>query len=55
MPEPRPVPDPIGTAVEVAEEAAAVVANDRDVVMFERAWTGWSATPTSTGPRWPVR
>ncbi|MEW1720923.1 DUF6493 family protein [Streptomyces sp. NPDC093109] len=40
VPEPRPVPDPIGTAVEVAEEFAAVIANDRDVVAFERVLDG---------------
>ncbi|GAA2348280.1 DUF6493 family protein [Streptomyces violaceusniger] len=40
VPEPRPVPVPIETAAEVAEEVAAVVANDRDVVMFERALDG---------------
>ncbi|MFD7502268.1 hypothetical protein [Streptomyces sp. NPDC059850] len=40
VPEPRPVPDPIGTAVEVAEELAAVVANDKDVVVFERVLDG---------------
>lgn len=37
---PRPVPGPIGTAVEVAQELAAVVANDWDVVPFERALDG---------------
>ncbi|WP_416960362.1 DUF6493 family protein [Streptomyces sp. Agncl-13] len=37
---PRPVPGPIGTAVEVAQEVAAVVANDWDVVPFERALDG---------------
>ncbi|MBV1938993.1 hypothetical protein KUF83_20900 [Streptomyces sp. BV286] len=40
VPEPRPVPGPIGTAVEVAEELAAVVANDKDVVTFERVLDG---------------
>ncbi|MER6441582.1 DUF6493 family protein [Streptomyces sp. NPDC001185] len=40
VPEPRPVPDPIGTAAEVAEELAAVVANDKDVVAFERVLDG---------------
>lgn len=40
VPEPRPVPGPIATAAEVAQELAAVVANDRDVVAFERALDG---------------
>ncbi|WP_328491540.1 DUF6493 family protein [Streptomyces sp. NBC_00414] len=40
VPEPRPVPGPIETVVEVAEELAAVVANDKDVVAFERALDG---------------
>ncbi|WP_326719533.1 DUF6493 family protein [Streptomyces sp. NBC_00243] len=40
VPEPRPVPGPIATAAEVAQEVAAVVANDRDVVAFERALDG---------------
>uniref|UniRef100_A0AAU1ZWA2 DUF6493 family protein n=1 Tax=Streptomyces sp. NBC_00093 TaxID=2975649 RepID=A0AAU1ZWA2_9ACTN len=40
VPEPRPVPGPIGTAVEVAEELAAVVADDKDVVTFERVLDG---------------
>ncbi|WP_371600172.1 DUF6493 family protein [Streptomyces sp. NBC_00564] len=40
VPEPRPVPGPISTAAEVAQEVAAVVANDRDVVAFERALDG---------------
>ncbi|MEU9339900.1 DUF6493 family protein [Streptomyces sp. NPDC048278] len=40
VPEPRPVPGPIETAAEVAEELAAVVANDKDVVMFERVLDG---------------
>lgn len=40
VPEPRPVPGPIATAVEVAQEVAAVVANDQDVVAFERALDG---------------
>lgn len=40
VPEPRPVPGPISTAAEVAQELAAVVANDRDVVAFERALDG---------------
>ncbi|MFI5679105.1 DUF6493 family protein [Streptomyces cellulosae] len=38
--EPRPVPCPIETAVEVAQELAAVVANDKDVVTFERVLDG---------------
>ncbi|WP_329529763.1 DUF6493 family protein (plasmid) [Streptomyces sp. NBC_01450] len=38
--EPRPVPAPIETGVEVAEELAAVVANDKDVVTFERVLNG---------------
>ncbi|MBK3577102.1 hypothetical protein JHN63_25525 [Streptomyces sp. MBT65] len=37
---PRPVPGPIATAVEVAQEVAAVVADDWDVVPFERALDG---------------
>ncbi|MFJ5305129.1 DUF6493 family protein [Streptomyces sp. NPDC088350] len=40
VPEPRPVPGPIGTPAEVAEELAAVVANDRDVATFERVLDG---------------
>ncbi|MFD3377835.1 MULTISPECIES: DUF6493 family protein [unclassified Streptomyces] len=40
VPEPRPVPGPIATATEVAQEVAAVVANDQDVVAFERALDG---------------
>ncbi|WP_405905708.1 DUF6493 family protein [Streptomyces sp. NBC_00828] len=40
VPEPRPVPGPIATAAEVAQEVAAVVANDGDVVAFERALDG---------------
>jgi hypothetical protein len=40
VPEPRPVPGPIATAAEVAQEVAAVVANDQDVVAFERALDG---------------
>ncbi|WP_151481152.1 DUF6493 family protein [Streptomyces albicerus] len=40
VPEPRPVPGPIATAIEVAHEVAAVVANDQDVVAFERALDG---------------
>ncbi|MDQ0948288.1 hypothetical protein QFZ24_002211 [Streptomyces phaeochromogenes] len=40
VPEPRPVPGPIATAVEVAQDVAAVVANDQDVVAFERALDG---------------
>ncbi|MFD3930878.1 DUF6493 family protein [Streptomyces sp. NPDC058614] len=40
VPEPRPVPGPIATAAEVAQEVAAIVANDRDVVAFERALDG---------------
>ncbi|MFJ9708788.1 DUF6493 family protein [Streptomyces sp. NPDC101234] len=40
VPEPRPVPDPIETVFEVAEELAAVVANDQDVVTFERVLDG---------------
>ncbi|MEU5344044.1 DUF6493 family protein [Streptomyces sp. NPDC020766] len=40
VPEPRPVPGPIATAAEVVQEVAAVVANDRDVVAFERALDG---------------
>ncbi|WP_328493367.1 DUF6493 family protein [Streptomyces sp. NBC_00414] len=40
VPEPRPVPDSVGTAVEVAQELAAVVANDKDVVTFERVLDG---------------
>ncbi|WP_329544502.1 DUF6493 family protein [Streptomyces sp. NBC_01356] len=40
VPGPRPVPGPIATAAEVAQEVAAVVANDRDVVAFERALDG---------------
>ncbi|MFD9431971.1 DUF6493 family protein [Streptomyces sp. NPDC060002] len=39
-PEPRPVQGPIETAVEVAEELAAVVADDKDVVTFERVLDG---------------
>ncbi|MFD5751804.1 DUF6493 family protein [Streptomyces sp. NPDC127033] len=40
VPEPRPVPGPAGTAAEVAEEVAAVVADAKDVVAFERALDG---------------
>ncbi|MGW1713823.1 hypothetical protein [Streptomyces sp. NPDC002156] len=40
VPEPRLVPGPIGTAVEVAEELAAAVANPKDVVTFERVLDG---------------
>ena len=40
VPEPRPVPGPLATAAEVAQEVAAVVANDQDVVAFERALDG---------------
>ncbi|MEV2194735.1 DUF6493 family protein [Streptomyces phaeochromogenes] len=40
VPEPRPVPGPIATAAEVAQEVAAVVANEQDVVAFERALDG---------------
>ncbi|WP_326758480.1 DUF6493 family protein [Streptomyces phaeochromogenes] len=40
VPEPHPVPGPIATAAEVAQEVAAVVANDQDVVAFERALDG---------------
>lgn len=37
---PRPVPGPLTTVAEVAEEVAAVVAGDQDVVAFERALDG---------------
>ncbi|GAB3456844.1 DUF6493 family protein [Streptomonospora sediminis] len=40
VPAPRPVPGPIATAAEAAQEVAAVLANDRDVVAFERALDG---------------
>ncbi|MFD1499601.1 hypothetical protein, partial [Streptosporangium lutulentum] len=40
VPEPRPVPGPLATVAEVAEEVAAVVAGDQDVVAFERALDG---------------
>jgi hypothetical protein len=40
VPEPRAVPGPLETVAEVAEEVAAVVAGDRDVVVFERALDG---------------
>jgi Family of unknown function (DUF6493) len=40
VPEPRPVPGPAATAAEVAQEVAAVVAGDQDVVAFERALDG---------------
>ncbi|MEO6086794.1 MAG: DUF6493 family protein, partial [Umezawaea sp.] len=40
VPEPRPVPGPIATVAEVAEEVAAVLAGDQDVVAFERALDG---------------
>lgn len=40
VPETRPVPGPIETAFEVAEELAAVVANGKDVVAFERVLDG---------------
>ncbi len=40
VPVPRSVPGPIGTAEEVAEEVAAVLAGDQDVVAFERALDG---------------
>ncbi|MEO6088367.1 MAG: DUF6493 family protein [Umezawaea sp.] len=38
--EPRPVPGPLATVAEVAEEVAAVLAGDDDVVVFERALDG---------------
>jgi hypothetical protein len=37
---PRPVPGPIATAAEVAEEVGAVLAGDQSVVAFERALDG---------------
>jgi hypothetical protein len=37
---PYPVPGPLRTAAEAAEQVAAVVADDRDVVAFERALDG---------------
>ncbi|MER5197327.1 DUF7824 domain-containing protein [Streptomyces sp. NPDC002755] len=40
VPESSPVPGPAATAAEVAQEVAAVVADDRDVVAFERALDG---------------
>ncbi|MFS8201189.1 DUF6493 family protein [Streptomyces sp. CWNU-52B] len=40
VPEPSPVPDPLASPAEVAEEVAAVVADDQDVVAFERALDG---------------
>lgn len=40
VPEPRPVPGPLATVAEVAEEVAAVLAGDGDVVVFERALDG---------------
>jgi Trp operon repressor len=40
LPEPRPVPGPAATAVEVAQEVAAVIAGDQDVAAFERALDG---------------
>jgi hypothetical protein len=40
VPVPRPVPGPIATAAEVAQEVARVVADDWDVVAFERALDG---------------
>ncbi|MEV6859454.1 DUF6493 family protein [Streptosporangium subroseum] len=40
VPEPRPVPGPLATVAEVAEEVAAVIAGDQDVVAFERALDG---------------
>jgi hypothetical protein len=40
VPEPRPVPSPLATVAEVAEEIAAVLAGDEDVVVFERALDG---------------
>ncbi|MCW2935547.1 MAG: hypothetical protein JWM19_6509 [Actinomycetia bacterium] len=38
--ESRPVPGPIATAAEAAQEVAAVVAGDQDVAAFERALDG---------------
>ncbi|GAB3456848.1 DUF6493 family protein [Streptomonospora sediminis] len=40
MPEPRPVPGPVETIAEAAQEVAAAVANPGDVVAFERALDG---------------
>jgi len=40
VPAPRPVPGPLATAAEVAQEVAAVVAGDQDVAAFERALDG---------------
>lgn len=40
VPEPRPVPGPIETAAEVAHEVATVLADDQNVVAFERALDG---------------
>ncbi|MER7441597.1 DUF7824 domain-containing protein [Micromonospora avicenniae] len=40
VPEPRPIPGPIQTAAEVAQELAVVLANRDDVVAFERALDG---------------
>jgi hypothetical protein len=40
VPASRPVPAPLATAAEVAQEVAAVVAGDQDVAAFERALDG---------------
>jgi hypothetical protein len=40
VPEPRSVPGPLATVTEVAQEVAAVLAGDEDVVVFERALDG---------------
>ncbi len=40
VPQPAPVPGPLGSPAEVAEEVAAILAGDADVVAFERALDG---------------
>ena len=40
IPEPRPVPGPLATPVEVAQEIAVALADDTDIVAFERALDG---------------
>ncbi|MFD9127391.1 DUF6493 family protein [Kitasatospora sp. NPDC059571] len=40
VPQPRPVPPPIATAAELAEELGAVLAGDEDPVAFERVLDG---------------
>ncbi|MHA6765021.1 DUF6493 family protein [Streptacidiphilus sp. PAMC 29251] len=40
VPQHRPVPEPLGSPAEVAEELGAILAGDGDVVAFERALDG---------------